>query len=306
MTGTLALPMSALELCDAMRLAQPYDPSRLDRVLRLDSPRGLIEVQASAPWRSLKSALGASYAEDGGTVAQAIATNAPGPDGRPVVAHVESLALVTPDGELRRASRLSQAELFCLAVGGQGLFGAPYSATLRLESLRSAVAGRENGEALDLPRSGKPIRELRLLLPPAHLESFLAKARQCCEEWRIEIETAAARRILPEQETVLCWARQEYAELALGLAERPALGGAVRGTQVRRLLIDEAIALGGSFPISCTPEATRAQVEACYPQIKDFLAHQRRLDGAGRLANPWLRHHLSLLGRETCEVRWTA
>jgi hypothetical protein len=75
---------------------------------------------------------------------------------------------------------------------------------------------------------------------------------------------------------------------------------------LRRLLIDEAIAVGGSFPISCTPEATREQVESCYPQIKSFLAQQRRLDGAGRLANAWLRHHLSLLGRETCEVRWTA
>jgi hypothetical protein len=27
--------MSALELCDAVRLAHPYDPARLDRVLRV-------------------------------------------------------------------------------------------------------------------------------------------------------------------------------------------------------------------------------------------------------------------------------
>ena len=306
MTGTLALPMSALELCDAVRLAQPYDAARLDRVLRLDPQRGLIEVQASATWSSLKDALGDHFADDKGTIAEAIATNAPGPDGRPVVTQVESLALVTPDGELRRISRQSHAELFSLAVGGQGLFGAPYSATLRLESLRLAVARRANSEVLELPRSGRPVREIRLLLPPARLEAFLAKTRHRCEEWRVDIETAAVHRVLPEQETVLRWAREEYAELTLGLAEQPALGGAVRGTQLRRLLIDEAVALGGSFPISCTPDATRAQVEACYPHLKSFLAQQRRLDAAGKLSNPWHRHHLNLLGRETCDVRWTA
>ena len=62
-----------------------------------------------------------------------------GPDGRPVVAHVESLTLVTPDGLLRRIDRLTSGGLFALALGGQGLFGTLYSATLRVESLLRSV-----------------------------------------------------------------------------------------------------------------------------------------------------------------------
>ena len=50
-------PISAAELCDALRLARSFDPSRLDRVLRVDEDRGLVEVQAGATWRSLAAAL---------------------------------------------------------------------------------------------------------------------------------------------------------------------------------------------------------------------------------------------------------
>src|SRR5689334_4609592 len=117
MIATLALPLSALDLRDAVRQARRIDPVRLDRVLRLDSSRGLVEVQASATWSSLAAYLKPSAPElaaalkDLGTVGEAIAANAAGPDGCPVVIHVESLALVTADGELRRVSRDQHAEI---------------------------------------------------------------------------------------------------------------------------------------------------------------------------------------------------
>jgi hypothetical protein len=112
------------------------------------------------------------------------------------------------------------------------------------------------------------------------------------------------RRTLPEEETFLCWARREYAALTLAVQELPTLGGSVRTTQLRRELIDAAIACGGSFAIDRTPEATRDQVEACYPQLKVLLAEKRRIDPEAKLSSPWFRHHRSLLGREACEVRW--
>ena len=53
MIATLTLPLSAAELCEAVRHAKPFNPARLDRVLRLDAARGLVEVQASATWQGL-------------------------------------------------------------------------------------------------------------------------------------------------------------------------------------------------------------------------------------------------------------
>lgn len=305
---TLALPLSASELCAAVRHAQPFDAARLDRMLRVDASRGLAETQASATWSRVSAHLhpgnaAAQAAWAGyGTIAEGVAQNVAGPDGRPIVAHVESLAVVTPDGELRRVGRGS--ELFALLVGGQGLFGSPYSVTLRLESLARAAMDRAQPAALDVPGAEGAARPAHFLVPPESCDAFLAEARSRCDEWRVAIHAVAARRVRSEDETLLRWARREYAAVTLALAELPALGGAVRATQLRRQLIDAAIAHGGSFPIACTPEATRAQAEACYPELRRVLAEKRRLDPAERLSNSWYRHHRSLLGRESCDVRW--
>ncbi len=112
------------------------------------------------------------------------------------------------------------------------------------------------------------------------------------------------RRTLPETETSLRWARREYAAVRLVLSQRGTIGGAVRATQLVRELIDLAISQGGGFPIACTPEATRAQAEACYPELKNLLAEKRRVDPNEKLTNAWYRHYRSLLGREACDSKW--
>lgn len=305
-----SLPLSAHELSESVRQSRRVDASRLDRVLRVDVNRVLVEVQAGATWKSLAARLRPddSRAREVRTtraaIGESIDWNAAGPDGRPAVTHVESLTLVTPDGQLRRVGRITNPALFGLVVGGQGLFGALYSVTLRLESLARALDEAECPEVSTGQRSGEPTRVLHLLVPPPAVEAFLAEARERCTEWRVPLESLQLRRTRQEAETFLRWAQRDYAEVGLGIADRATLGGAVRITQLRRELIDTAIAHGGGFPIACTPEATRAQTEMCYPQLPGFLAEQRRLDPQEKMTNAWLRHQRSLLGRQACEVRW--
>jgi len=311
MPATASAPLSAHELCEAMRNALPYDPARLDRVLRYDADRGLVEVQASTHWTSIASQLRPGDAQAASasstalpTVGESIALNAAGPDGRPAVTHVDSLTLVTPGGELRRVNRVANGALFGLVVGGQGLFGALYSVTLRIESLTRTISEAAPAETLTLDATGEALRPLRLLLPPDKLASFVEQARARCAEWRTPIGSAEVRRTLPEDETVLRWSRREYASLTLRLAERGTIGGSVRSTQLRRELIDSAIAHGGAFLIACTPEATREQTEACYPQLKTVLAEKRRIDPDEKLVNAWYLHHRSLLARTSSAARW--
>jgi FAD binding domain len=310
MPAAASAPLSAHELCEAMRHALPYDPARLDRVLRHDANNGLIEVQANTLWKSVASALRPGDAQAANarttfpTVGESIARNAAGPDGRPAVTHVDSLTLVTPAGELRRVNRVTHGELFGLIVGGQGLFGALYSTTLRIESLVRAISESSPVETLALDETSEATRPLHLLVPPDKLASFIEEARARCAEWRTAISSAEVRRTLPEDETVLRWSRREYASLTLQLAERQTIGGSVRSTQLRRELIDAAIARGGGFPIACTPEATREQTEACYPQLKTVLAEKRRIDPEEKLVNAWYLHYRNLLARKSCEGRW--
>jgi hypothetical protein len=309
MIGSLTLPLSALELQDAVRCARRYDTARLDRVLRVQVERDQMEVQASASWDIVATRIApggeaAPLAACPLTIGESIAVNAAGPDGVPVVTHVESIALVMPEGELRRLSRQSSPKLFALAVGGQGGFGVPYSVTLRVESLlRSA---RQCVEPVRFEFSSTSVRTnpLQVLIPPAQAEQFLADARSRCAEWRVELVAVELRRTAAEDETFLRWARREYAAVTLHLEELCSLGGSVRTTQLRRELLDAAIVCGGSFPIASTPEATRKHVETCYPELKTLLAEKRRFDPEEKLSGPWYRHHRSLLAREACAVRW--
>lgn len=304
-----ARPLSAQELCQSVRAGAPFDASRLDRVLAVDETRGLVEVQSAAMWKSLAARLrpGDGRAQEvrttHPTIGESLACNAAGPDGRPTVDHVHSFTMVTPDGQLRRVDRMSNPSLFALVVGGQGLFGAIYSVTLRLESLARAIAETQTPDPLAEARS-RAARRLALLVPPARLEALVAACRERCAEWRLELEGLAVRRVRADEETFLRLPGREYCEVSLGLAEGANLGAQVRLTQLKRSLIDLVISHGGGFPIACTPEATREQIDACYPQLAGFLAEQRRIDPHERWANGWLRHHRSLLTREPCEVRW--
>lgn len=304
MTDARSIPLSALELSAAIREARAYDASRLDRVLRVDERHGLVEVQASTPWRVLAAALrpgdprAARTRTTMSTVGESLAHNAAGPDGRPAVMHVESIAVVMPSGELRRANRATHRDLFALIAGGQGLFGALYSVTLDIGSLSRAVNDAVQPQVLTSAHA------LRLLVPPEKLQGFLAEVRGRCAEWRMALAGVDVRNTVREDDSFLRWARRDYAALSLHLAAPAALGTAVRATQLRRSLIDAAIAHGGSFAVSCTPAATRAQAEACYPELPKFLAEKRRLDPCERIVNPWYLHYRRLFSGRSCAVRW--
>ena len=309
MLATQSIPLSAQELTAAIREGRPYDAARLDRVLRTDESRGLIEVQSATRWKDLAALLrpGHAHAARLGsamqTVGESLACNAAGPDGRPAVTHVESMTIVMPNGEIVRASRERHSELFALVVGGHGVFGALYSVTLHIGSISLALNEAAEAEILAAPPRDMSCRPLRLLVPPQELARFLAEALGHCDEWRMPLAGVRLRRTREEHDTFLRWARRDYAALTLGLAEPPVLGVAVRAAQLRRKLIDAVIARGGSFPVYCTPEATREQAEACYPELPRFLAEKRRIDPGERMANAWYRHYRRLFGQRTA-VRW--
>jgi FAD/FMN-containing dehydrogenase len=310
MSHAAFVPLSALELRDAVRSSKRYDPLRLSRVLSVDEHAGLIEVQAHTPWRAIAERLrpgdgqAAATRTTMNTVGDSIAANAAGPDGRPAVVHVESLTLVTPEGELRRVSRHAHREIFALAVGGQGLFGALYSVTLRVDQMSRSVAQQASSQKVVVAAADADAQTLCLLVPPERVTSCMDQLRARCEEWRTTVNGLEVRRIVEEDETFLRWAPREYSEVAVRLEKAASIGGAVRSAQLARDLIDVAIEHGGSFPIANTPQATRAQAEACYPRLKAFLAEKRRLDPAERITNPWYSRYRALLSGEKVEVRW--
>lgn len=312
-TPSLTLPaagprvFSAGDLCKAMRTTRPAPPdaSGLDRILRHDADRGLLEVQSATPWSALAAHTGKAVAA--GTVGASVAANVAGPDGLPMVAHVRSITVATADGELRRASRECAPALFRMAIGGFGAFGPFYSVTLELASLARAVARATPPLRLELPAPA-PVGArfgIELLLPPQASEGFVAQARAELEERRCRLARLEARQTLAEEVTLLRWAQQEYAALFIEFCTRDTVGGCVNGTQLRARLVELAIAAGGSLSPQYLPHATRAQATRCYPMLGSFLAEKRRYDPAERVADAWYRAVRDLWRREPCAVRWS-
>ena len=124
------------------------DVRNLDRVLRFDAQRGVIEVESGIQWPALADYLttvqegrvqqwGFAQKQTGAdrlTIGGALAANVHGRGltMKPLIDDIESFVLVNAEGEIVRCSRSETAELFRLAVGGYGLFGLVYSVTLRL------------------------------------------------------------------------------------------------------------------------------------------------------------------------------
>jgi hypothetical protein len=312
---------SADELRNALRQSREQaltlDASGLDRILRADAGRGLLEVQAATSWVELATYLSrqgisldafAGAARLPATIGEAVSAASPGPDGLPVSAHVLAATLVTPDGELKRAHRDANPQLLRLALGGRGVMGVLYSVTLSIDSLRRSAGQPASPVELNLPEpgpAGAAVHACECLLPPDALDAFLADARALLEERLLPLHGVCVRRYLPEASCRLSWATREWAGVEVRFGAKATLGASVASAQVRRALIGAALARGGSFPVGAARDATREQLQACYPMLGEFLAEKRRADPADRLQNEWYRGVCAKLRGESCEVRWT-
>lgn len=307
---TLAAPRlrSAGDLCKAMLAASgipvPVDASGLDRTLRHDTDRGLLEVQAGVTWASLEPRIGTDFLP--GTVGESFAENCAGPDGRPVVAHLHALTMATADGELHRASRERAADLFRLAVGSFGAFGQFYSLTLDLPSLARSAAQAVAPAQLELAgtESGGQPFTLDLLVPPSRSDEFVGQVRAALGERRCSLSQLEARRVVADEVTLLRWARCEYVAIRIAYRTRATLGACASGAQLRAQLLDLAISAGGSFMPRMLPVATRAQALAGYPMLAEWFAEKRRLDPAERMQSLWYRGVRRAWRAEPCATRW--
>src|SRR6266478_155239 len=124
------------------------DMRRLKRVRGFDDERGLLEVEAGIQWPDgirafltrpggMHSRWGIRQKQTGAdrlTIGGAVGANIHGRGltAPPFIGDLESLEIVTADGEVVTCSREQRPELFRHVVGGYGLFGVVTAAKLRL------------------------------------------------------------------------------------------------------------------------------------------------------------------------------
>ncbi len=125
-----------------------FDMSGMNRVLNFDPASGLIEVEAGIQWPKLmkeylsmqagnKKQWGIRQKQTGAdrlSMGGALAANIHGRvlANKPLIEDIVSFRLIDANGHLINCSRNENTDLFCLVIGGYGLFGVVISVTLQL------------------------------------------------------------------------------------------------------------------------------------------------------------------------------
>ncbi len=145
------------------------DTTKLNRVRSFDHVSGIVEVEAGIQWPALIDHLlkaqagqarqwGIAQKQTGAdrlTIGGALAANVHGRGlkMKPFIADVESFVLIDAGGDARTCSRTENAELFRLAIGGYGLFGAIATVQLRLVPRQKIQRVVEVRTVDDLPKA---------------------------------------------------------------------------------------------------------------------------------------------------------
>jgi len=126
------------------------------------------------------------------------------------------------------------------------------------------------------------------------LPAFMAEVARNARREKMEIISGTLRLIEPDKESFLAWATKPYACVSFNLHIEHTSRGLIRaGDQLRRL-IDLGIKYGGSWYPTYHRHALRRQVDACYPQLADFLKLKRKYDPEELFQSDWYRHYKNM------------
>ena len=128
-----------------------------------------------------------------------------------------------------------------------------------------------------------------LYVPRHRFAEFMSAARQRLLSTGANVIYGTVRLIQAEDETVLRWARQDYACIIFNLLVEHSPEGIDRAKEQFRSLIDCALDEDGCYYLTYHRWATSDQVERAYPQFRTFLDLKDRYDPDGVFASEWYR-----------------
>ncbi len=128
-----------------------------------------------------------------------------------------------------------------------------------------------------------------LYVPQDRFEQFMSSARQAVLETGANVVYGTVRLIKAEDETVLRWAKQDYACIIFNLLVEHSPQGIDRARTQFRVLIDCALDEGGCYYLTYHRWAGKDQLEKAYPELPRFLELKDKYDPDGLLDSDWFR-----------------
>ena len=135
-----------------------------------------------------------------------------------------------------------------------------------------------------------------LFVPRPALPEFMAEAAAALRRRGVVVIYGTVRLIERDGESFLEWAREPWACIVFNLHTEHSRQGLAATAGAFRALIDLALGRGGSFYLTYHRWATRAQVEAGHPRMRDFLRAKTERDPRGLCQSEWYRHHVDMFG----------
>ena len=140
-----------------------------------------------------------------------------------------------------------------------------------------------------------PVKETLVIgehyVPRDAIKAFVTRAREILRAHGSEVIYGTIRAIMRDTTSFLPWAKDDFACVIFNIRTPHTRAGLERTADTFRALIDASIALQGSFFLTYHRHATAAQVEACYPRFRDFLACKLRYDPTELFTSDWYRHY---------------
>lgn len=147
--------------------------------------------------------------------------------------------------------------------------------------------GQENGN----PPANESLVIGEHYVPPERLLEFMRRASEVLRAFGTEVIYGTIRAIQRDTVSFLPWARTDYACVIFNLRTPHDPAGLERTAATFRALIDTCAALGGSFFLTYHRHASVAQVEACHPRFREFLALKKQHDPGELFTSEWYRHY---------------
>ncbi len=123
------------------------------------------------------------------------------------------------------------------------------------------------------------------------LERFMGEVREYARRDKVDIIYGTVRLIEQDRESFLPWARKPYACVIFNVHVEHTTSGLIKAGDVFRRLIDIGLKHGGSYFPTYNRYALRRQVDACYPQLQEFLKLKLKYDPQKLFQSEWYRHY---------------
>lgn len=130
-----------------------------------------------------------------------------------------------------------------------------------------------------------------IYVPRRALAAFMADAASALRDGDPTVVYGTIRLVERDDEAVMTWAREAWACIIFNLHTVHDAPGMASSAEAFLLLIDLARTHGGSYYLTYHRFASPAQLEACHPRFRAFLAEKRRLDPEDRFTSDWYRHY---------------